>query len=226
LQPGEKIFGTGERSIPINRRGFKLNLYNNPWYGYSMNADNLNYSVPFIISSRGYAIFFDNPSKGYLDIGKSTGDILEYGASSGELTFYVIPGKSVDEIMKKYHQLTGTQPLPPRWAFGNLMSRFGYRSEDHLMSIYQKMKQENIPVDAIIIDLFWFGDSIKGTMGNLDWVNRKAWPNPAGMINALKKENVKTILITEPFILKTTANYEPSKKYHAVDSNGETFCSY
>ena len=90
LQPDEMIFGTGERALPLNRRGYRLNLYNNPRYGYAEGADNLNYSVPFITSSKGYGLFFDNLSKGYLDIGKTDKNILEYGASSGEINVYVI----------------------------------------------------------------------------------------------------------------------------------------
>ena len=223
LAPGEKITGTGERSLPVNRRGFKLNLYNNPSYGYSTNADNLNYSVPFILSSEGYAIFFDNPSKGYVDIGKNNKDLLEYGASSGKLEFYIIPGKNADEILRKYHALTGRQPIPARWVLGNLMSRFGYRSQAQVMETVSLMQKENIPVDAVILDLFWFGDSIKGTLGNLDWTNKKAWPDPQGMISQLKNKGINTVLITEPFVLKSTPNYEPSKKFHAVDSAGNPF---
>jgi oligosaccharide 4-alpha-D-glucosyltransferase len=223
LAEDEKIFGTGERSIPLNRRGYKLNLYNNPWYGYSTNADNLNYSIPFIISSAGYGIFFDNPSNGYLDIGKSKPDVLEYGTASGELTYYYIPGKNVEEILHKYHQLVGTQPIPARWVLGNLMSRFGYRNEEQLMSTVKKMKAENFPIDAVILDLFWFGDSIKGTLGNLEWTNKKAWPDPAGMIANLKSQGINTILITEPFVLNTTPNFSASKKFHAVDSAGNPY---
>jgi oligosaccharide 4-alpha-D-glucosyltransferase len=223
LGKGEKIFGSGERSLPLDRRGYKLNLYNNPNYAYGINESNLNYSVPFIISSKGYGIFFDNPSKGYLDIGKTNPDILAYGAYSGELTFYIIPGKNIDEIVRSYQALVGTQPIPARWVFGNLMSRFGYRSEKQLISIVDKMKAEKFPVDAVILDLFWFGDSIKGTLGNLDWVNKQAWPNPERMIMNLKMQNINTILITEPYILNTTPNFLPSKKYHAVDSAGKSF---
>ena len=187
LKDKERIFGTGERSVPLDRRGFKLPLYNAPSYGYGLNAEMLNYSVPFIISSKGYGIFFDNPSRGYIDIGKSHRDILEYGASSGELSFYIIPGKNVKEILEKYQTLVGTQPIPARWVFGNFMSRFGYRSPNQLLSVVHKMKEDTIPFDAVIIDLFWFGDSIKGTLGNLDWVNKKAWPQPETMIRNLKK---------------------------------------
>ena len=41
LQAGEKIFGGGERAIPLNRRGYRLELYNQPVYGYAEGAENL-----------------------------------------------------------------------------------------------------------------------------------------------------------------------------------------
>ncbi|HZI00487.1 MAG TPA: TIM-barrel domain-containing protein, partial [Flavisolibacter sp.] len=215
LRNNEKIFGGGERALPLNRRGYRLTLYNNPWYGYSEGADNLNYSVPFITSSLGYGLFFDNPSKGYVDIGKTKEDVLEYSTLSGEVVVYIIFG-DYKTILQSYHKLTGKQPLPPLWALGNLMSRFGYTSEAQVKSIYQKMKEEGVPVDAVIFDLFWFGDSIKGTMGNLEWVNRNAWPDPRKMIAGFKKEDVQTILVTEPFFVETAKNYTASKPYLAV----------
>lgn len=222
LDPNEKIFGGGERALPLNRRGYRLNLYNNPWYSYTEGADNLNYSVPFITSSNGYGLFFDNPSKGFIDIGKTTPNLLTYGAVSGEINVYIIFG-NYQTILQSYHELTGTQPLPPRWAFGNLMSRFGYTSEAQVKDIYNKMKAENIPVDAIILDLFWFGDSIQKTMGNLDWVNKTKWPNPKKMIADFKKDGVQTILVTEPYFVETSKNYIASKPYLAVDSANKPF---
>jgi oligosaccharide 4-alpha-D-glucosyltransferase len=223
LNDDEKIFGGGERALPLNRRGYKFNLYNNPWYGYAEGADNLNYSVPFFTSSNGYGLFFDNASKGYADIGKTNPSIFEAGFVSGQLNVYIILGKDYKEILAGYHKLTGTQPLPPRWAMGNLMSRFGYTSQQQVTGIVAKMKEQNIPVDAVIFDLFWFGDSIKGTMGNLVWANKKKWPNPPKMIADFKKQNINTVLITEPFVLQSSSNYNSSKKYHAVDSAGKPY---
>ncbi len=223
LNSNERIFGGGERALPLNRRGYRFNLYNNPWYGYGMGADNLNYSVPFITSSNQYAIFFDNVSKGYLDIGKSNSSILSFGAVSGQLNCYIILGSNYKEILNSYHKLTGTQPIPPRWALGNLMSRFGYTSEAQVKNIMRLMRDYSIPYDAVIFDLFWFGDSIKGTMGNLDWVNKKAWTNPGKMISDFKKEGTQTILITEPFVLKASKNYTSSKLFHAVDSGNNPY---
>lgn len=223
LDATEKIYGGGERALPLNRRGYAFNLYNNPWYGYEEGADNLNYSVPFFMSNKGYALFFDNPSKGYADIGKTNENIFEIGFTSGEINVYVIFGTDYKEILKKYHALTGTQPLPPLWALGNLLSRFGYTSQANINLISSAMKADNIPFDAIIFDLFWFGDSIKNTMGNLDWVNKMKWPNPATMIEGYKKNNIKTILITEPFVVKTSNNFKNALPYFATDSAGKPF---
>ncbi len=223
LQKDEQIFGGGERALPLNRRGHRFGLYNSPAYGYSEGADNLNFSIPFVLSSRGYGIFFDNASCGYLDIGKSNEEVLEAGFSGGELTYYIVNGKNIDEILNHYTELVGRQPVPARWVLGNLMSRFGYRNEQQVKWILSKMKEEGFPVDGIIFDLFWFGDSIRNTMGNLDWVNKDNWPDPARMIADLKAEGVKTVLITEPYVLMGTKSYAESKPYHAVSADNETY---
>ncbi|MGG9972391.1 TIM-barrel domain-containing protein [Ferruginibacter sp. SUN002] len=221
LKVDEKIYGGGERALPLNRRGYRFNLYNSPHYGYGEGAENLNYSVPFFTSSNGYGLFFDNVSKGYADIGKSNNNVFEAGFMSGELNVYIIFGKDYKEILSNYHKLTGTQPLPPRWAMGNLMSRFGYTSQKEADSIVAKMKSEGVPVDAIIFDLFWFGDSIQNTLGNLAWINKTKWPDPGKMIKDYKKQNINTILITEPFVVRSSLNYNNTLQYQAVDSTGK-----
>jgi oligosaccharide 4-alpha-D-glucosyltransferase len=224
LSDNEQFFGSGERALPMNRRGYHLNLYNSPAYGYGLGAENLNFSVPVIISSAGYAIFFDNPSRGYIDIGLNDKNVLEAGFVSGELTYYVVFGKNIDEILKNYTSITGRQPLPPRWVLGNFVSRFGYRSEEQIRKTVDKMKQDNFPMDGLIVDLFWFGDDIKGTLGNLDWVNTQKWPNPKGMIDGLKASHqLKTVLITEPYILQGTRTFNEAQPFLATDLAGKPY---
>lgn len=223
LDPNEQIYGGGERATSLNRRGSRFNLYNSPAYGYSYGAANLNFSVPLFISSRGYAIFFDNPSKGFADIGVTDTTRFQAGFSAGELCYYVIFGKNIDEILQQYTVLTGKQPLPPRWALGNFVSRFGYQNEAQAKSIVEKMKAENFPMDAIIFDLFWFGDSIRGTLGNLDWMNKSKWPDPKRMISDFRAGGLKTVLIAEPFYLEGTRLYNESQPFLATDKTGKPF---
>ena len=225
LQAGEKIMGAGFRALPMNRRGERLKLYNEPHYGYAMGSPDLNVSIPYVQSSRIYGLFVDNPQKGYLDIGKSDSSQMEWGFIGGELSYYVIAGESWPQIMESYSSLTGTQPLPPRWAFGNFLSRFGYKSEKEARHMIDTMKQL-FPLDAIVIDLYWFGKGVHDSfyMGNFEW-DREAWPDPEGMISDFRSEGVKTVLIMEPFIMKESKNfaYCASKGLLASDEHGDPY---
>jgi oligosaccharide 4-alpha-D-glucosyltransferase len=224
LKNGEKIFGAGERALPMDRRGKKLQLYNQPAYGYEYGAERLNYSVPMTISSRKYAILFDNPQKGYVDIGSTDPLVTEWNALGGTARYYLIAGSTYPEISASYTQLTGRQPLPPRWALGNLQSRMAYRNQKETDSIVTLMQEKGFPMDAIILDFYWFGDSIQGHLGKLDWY-KKAWPDPAGMIAKFRKQGIKTILITEPYVIDTVANHADAaaKGVFVTDSLGRTY---
>lgn len=224
-RPDEQFFGTGSRSLPLNRKGYRVGLDNNPWYGYSTQADNLNYSMPFYMSDAHYGVFIDNPSRGYIDFGKAVPDVVELGLKAGKLQFYSFFGTNAAQLVQKFTALVGRMPIPPRWAMGNFMSRYGYRNQEEVLQIAQQFKEQRFPFDAVIIDLFWFGDAVHGkwNMGNLDW-NRTRFPNPEAMINDLKRQNIKTILITEPFILSESFNYKETQeqKLNAVDHKGDT----
>ena len=226
LQAGEKIMGAGFRALPMNRRGERLNLYNEPHYGYGMGSPDLNFSIPYVQSSRLYGLFVDNPQKGYLDIGKSDSSRMEWGFIGGELSYYVIAGDNWPQIMESYSRLTGTQPLPPRWAFGNFLSRFGYKSAKEARHMIDTMKQLYFPLDAIVIDLYWFGKGVHDSfyMGNFEW-DREAWPDPAAMMAGFRKEGVKTVLIMEPFIMKESKNFSycASKGLLASDEHGDPY---
>jgi oligosaccharide 4-alpha-D-glucosyltransferase len=219
LFDNEQIFGGGERAVAMNRRGRRFNLYNSASPDYGLGAENLNFSVPFFISSAGYGLFFDNASKGYADIGLTDKNVLEAGFSSGELTYYVVFGKNLDEIMANYSSITGRQPLPPRWVFGNFVSGAGSNNEEQVKKTVGAIKQDNFPIDGWLFDHNWFGDNVQGSMGNLDWVNMQKWPNPKQMIADLRiKDNVKSVLITEPYILPNTKTYAEATPFLADGS--------
>ena len=226
LDGDESIYGAGERAIEFDRRGYRLNLYNEPHYNYSTQAANLNYSIPLVLSSKRYAILFDNAQKGYVDIAKTEENILEFAAIGGRMSYYFMLADSFANLLSDYSQLTGYQPIPPRWALGNFASRFGYKSEAEARSIVEKMQADSFPLDAIILDLYWFGKGVheKFFMGNLTW-DKENWANPQKMISDFKAKGIKTILITEPFILKESFNFETTAKQNllATDSAGKPF---
>ena len=211
LTADEILYGAGARALGMNRRGKRLPLYNRAQYGYQTYAELMNFTIPVVISSKKYMLHFDNPPIGYLDLDSKKDNSLTYETISGRKTYQVIIGDSWEDLIENYTDLTGKQPLPPRWALGNFSSRFGYHSQHETEVTIAKYKEDNIPVDAIILDLYWFGKTVQGTMGNLE-VDKDSFPDMKGMVSRLKEKGVKTVLITEPFILSTSSKWNEADK--------------
>lgn len=224
LNATESLYGAGARALGMNRRGNRLALYNRAHYGYGTRSDLMNFTMPVVLSSQIYAVHFDNAAIGHLDLDSQRNNTLAYETISGRKTYQIIAADSWSSLTESYTQLTGTQPLPPRWAFGNLSSRFGYHNQDEVMKTIQKFEDDKIPVDGIILDLYWFGKTVQGTMGNLDW-DKDNFPNPTQMMADLNAKNIKTILITEPFVLTTSKRWQEAvdQKILATDENGKPF---
>lgn len=224
LTPDEIVYGGGARALGMNRRGNRLTLYNKAHYGYENKSELMNYTLPIVFSSEKYLIHFDNAPIGTLDLDSKHNNTLVYETIGGRKTYQIIAGENWEEIIENYTALTGRQPLPPRWAFGNFASRFGYHSEQEVRSVITKFQQDSIPLDAVILDLYWFGKEIQGTMGNLEFY-KDSFPTPQKMIRDFASNNIKTVLITEPFILTTSKKWQEAvdKKLLAIDSLGNPF---
>ncbi|MCB9015007.1 MAG: DUF4968 domain-containing protein [Lentimicrobiaceae bacterium] len=224
IDKDEILYGGGARVLGMNRRGNRLQLYNRAHYGYETHSPLMNYTLPLFLSSKQYAVLFDNASAGYLDLDSKSKNEITYETVGGTPNYYVIAADNWYDLVDQYTGLTGRQPLPPRWAFGNFSSRFGYHSQAETESTVKKFFKDGIPLDAVIIDIYWFGKEIKGTMGNLDWY-RDSFPRPEKMIERFKKKGVKTILVTEPFILTTSNRWQEAvdNKVLATDGKGNPY---
>lgn len=224
LDQDEKMYGSGFRASGLNLRGRRLGLYNRPDYNYQFGADNLNYQVPLLVSSKKYILFVDNPHKAWFDVDSKNDGILEFGAGGGPIQYYLIVDKDYPNLMKQYAGLTGTQPMLPRWAFGNLQSRMAYRTQAETDSIVNLMIANDFPIDAVILDFYWFGDSIMGHLGRLDWW-KPSWPQPEKMIADFRAKGVKTITISEPYIIDSLANWKIADQLGILvrDSLGKSY---
>ena len=224
LADGEALYGAGARAVGMNRRGNRFQLYNKADYGYGERSTLMNFTMPVALSSKKYAIHFDNPQTGWLDFDSRKDGTLRYEVIGGRKTYQVVAGDSWDDVMLNYTALTGRQPLPPRWAFGNFASRFGYKSEAETRAVVDKYAANGIPLDAVVLDLYWFGKTVQGTMGNLDW-DRDTWPHAEQMMADFKKKGVNTIVISEPFVLTTSKRWQEAvaRQVLATDAAGKPF---
>jgi oligosaccharide 4-alpha-D-glucosyltransferase len=211
LDSTERLYGTGSRAIKTNRRGEELDVYNTAVYGYGPGAKTLNITFPFVVSSKGYGILFDNYAPSKIDLGKNNPSEMRFSFDEGDLTYYFIGGSQYDEVLRGYAQVTGFQPLPPRWSLGYIQSRYGYQSETEARQVVNALRNQGFPLDALVLDLYWFGSP--ATMGNFSWDYSK-FPNPIQMISDFNTAGVKTILITEPYFT------QQSTKFPILSQNG------
>lgn len=222
ISSDEVLYGGGARALGMNRRGNKLELYNRAHYGYETNAPLMNYCIPMVLSSNKYAVHFDSPGAGFIDLDGKKSNEIEVEIEGPRKTYQVIADDSWDSLISSWSLLTGRQPKLPLWALGNFASRFGYHSQREVEDLVARFQKDSIPLDAVIIDLYWFGKTIQGTLGNLEFY-RDSFPEPEKMVQTLKSKNIQTILVTEPFVLTTSNRWNDAVKNDilAKDTAGE-----
>ncbi|WDE04624.1 DUF5110 domain-containing protein [Thalassomonas viridans] len=222
LKPEEKLFAGGQRVLGMDRRGHKLALYNQTHFGYEDRVEQMNFGLPGLMSSGKYILMFDNSARGELDLAASEQDVLQFHACGGRSAYLVSLADNYPALCERYTLATGRQPLPPVWAFGNIASRFGYRSEAQGREVVAEYRRQQMPLDAIIFDLFWFGADVQGHMGNLDW-DRDTFATGEQMVADFAELGINTILISEPYVLTSCDNWQPGAAAHAFarDKDGE-----
>lgn len=222
VKSGEFYYGAGERAHSLMLNGDTLQMYNRPTYGYGAGdsrISQMNITVPYFISSRGYGVLFDDHTKSTLVLG----DTISYEAplATGALSYYFINGGSIAGTTERYMELTGRQELPPFWALGYITSKYGYHSQKETLGAIDSLKTRGYPVDGIVLDLYWYGTETD--MGRLDW-DKNNWPDPEGMLATLKHEGVNLIPITQPYLNKKGAidnyNYLVERKMTVRDEEG------
>lgn len=218
LQDDEQLMGGGQRVLGMDRRGHKLPLYNRADYGYTTESKQMNYSLPAVMSSEQYYLLFDNTASGELDMAATDKNTLSFRAAGGRKAYIIGTDTNYPNLIEEYTNVTGKPVMLPRWALGHFISRFGYHTQQEVSEVVALTQSKDIPADAVILDLYWFGPEIFNHMGNLDW-DKKDFPNPEAMISELSVKNVNTILITEPFILTSSNKWQEAVEAGAIATN-------
>ncbi|MBO9713866.1 TIM-barrel domain-containing protein [Sphingomonas sp.] len=157
--------------------------------------------VPFLVTSKGYGIVWDNPSPTIVSPGLH--DATRFQSQVGErVSFFVITGKSADELYAGYAKLTGGTPLPPKAAFGLIQSKARYESRDELMGIAQGYRSRNYPLDVMVLDWFYWT-----RMGQID-IDRKYFPDPAAMNRQLHDWGMHSIISVWPRFERESRYYD------------------
>src|SRR5262249_9533333 len=125
LQAEDHFYGMGQTDqladrVDLDHRGKVREI----WNQHSPPATTI---FPALLSLRGSGLLLNNPHRASWDLGSSHQTSFSYRAGGGGLQYYVFHGPELQRLMRTFFELTGFPPLPPRWVFGLLQSRYGYR---------------------------------------------------------------------------------------------------
>jgi len=147
--------------------------------------------VPFLVTNQGYGIVWDNPSTTTVSPGLNNN--THFQSEVGErVSFFVITGKTTDELYAGYARLTGKTPLPPKAAFGLIQSKARYESQQELLGVADGYRSRGYPLDIMVLDWFYWT-----RMGQLD-IDRTYFPDPKGMNDKLHAMGMHSIISVWP----------------------------
>lgn len=186
----EKIFGMGQyQEAHMNKKGATLELAHR----------NSQASVPFMVSSRGYGFFWNNPAIGTATFG--TNKTEWHVNSTRKLDYFITAGDSPAEIEAQYSLATGRTPMMPEYGMGYWQCKLRYRNQEELLAVAREHKKRGLPMDAIVIDFFHWT-----RQGDFRFEPRD-WPDPEAMVKELKALGIELVVSVWPTIDEQSSNY-------------------
>lgn len=191
----EGFYGLGQHQAGVwNYRGETVDL----------SQENTNIAIPLLISTNGYGIFWNNPSRSRMN-NRFVHALYLSAEVADRVDYYFIYGPEPDAIVGRYRELTGEVPLFGRWAYGFWQCKNKYQSQQELETVAARYRAEHIPVDNIVQDWFWWI-----TMGEMKW--NPHYPDPQGMIDTLHKEHFHLMVSIWPYFRPGSATYDEFDK--------------
>lgn len=192
----EHLYGLGQQQQGL------MDLHDHSvscWLNYNA-VGGENICIPFLLSSRGYGLIWDNPSKTTVDLGFNLQTV--WTSEVGDrVSFFVIAGSN-DELYKGYRALTGVTHLLPKGAYGFIQSKAIYPTQEQALAVAKGYRDRNLPLDMLVVDFLNMT-----RQGEMD-MEPTRWPDTAAMNKQLHAMGVETMLSVWPHYSKGTQFYD------------------
>ncbi|MCQ2158879.1 MAG: DUF5110 domain-containing protein [Bacteroidales bacterium] len=164
-----------------------------------------------ILSRDGWAILDDSDNCILLKDESKWGEWVAARPFGDRQDLYIFAyGHDYTAALSDYAAITGSAPLPPKFAFGYWWGRQLPYTDDDILETLSEMRGRGIPVDAVMMDRDWhetwkgldarYGkDEFGQDHGNTGYTwNRDLIPDPDGFISDVHRLGVKLALNVRP----------------------------
>jgi alpha-D-xyloside xylohydrolase len=194
----EALYGLGchpEDSLSINYKGRNQEMAIRYMTG----------SIPVMLSTKGYGLFWDNYSVSNFYGTEAGNTKFKYVSESGDkVDYYFVYGPDFDNIISSFRNASGNAPMFPKWAFGLFQSQDRYKSQAEVLSVKDGYRNNNIPVDCIVQDWFYWEPNVIGS--HVMWPER--YPNPKAMVDELHNANIHAMISIWPVFSAGTKTFD------------------
>ncbi len=206
----EHYYGLGQQQEGVmDLRDHHVNC----WHDYGARPGEV-VCVPFLVSTGGYGLVWDNPSKTTVDLGFNERNV--WSSEVGDrVSFFVIAGESSDEIYTGYRLLTGVTHMLPKATYGYIQSKAIYPTQEDVLAVAKEYRAKKLPLDVMVVD---FLNQTK--QGEMD-LDPKRWPDPAAMNDQLHAMGVHSLLSVWPHFSEGTQYYDMLLKKGWLIGNAE-----
>lgn len=210
--PGEKVYGLGEKAGDLERSGRRYEMRNLDAMGYNARTTDPLYKhlpVTFTLTegAGAFSIFYDNLASCWFDIGNEFDNyhlpFRAYRALDGDLDYYFSWAPQLLDLVKGHTRLTGGTAFMPRWALGYSGSTMAYtdrpNAQDELEGFLTKLQQYDIPCDSFQMSSGY--TSINGKRYVFNW-NHEKFPDIEAMTQKYADACVTLIANIKPAMLQ------------------------
>lgn len=199
LQPGETVYGLGERFGPFVKNGQVVDIWNEDG---GTNSELAYKNVPFYLTSRGYGVLVNHPENVSYEIESHWVGRVQFSVEGHSLDYYVFGGPTMKDALEQYTALSGRPALLPDWSFGLWLSTSFQTDYDEkaILANIERMEAVGIPISVFHFDCFWMKEL---TWTSLLWDERN-FPDPAGMLRRIQEKGVKVCLWINPYIAEAS----------------------
>ena len=132
-------------------------------------------------------------------------------------------GHDYRAAVKALYQLSGNQPVLPRWALGNWWSRYYAYTQDEYIQLMDKFRKLDVPLSVAVIDMDWhLVDDPR--VPHAGWTgytwDDKYFPDPESFGRELHSRNLKITLNDHPAmgVHHHESSYEEMAKFMGHDT--------
>ncbi len=174
-QAGGRVYPENSLPNPEDRRGAEQSFDLHPvdalyglgqfpdgvmsWRGQSATLihGNVTVVVPFLVSTGGWGMLWDNPS--HTTFADGPDGMRWWSEVADGIDYYLVTGGTPDAVIAGYRRLTGAAPLFPRAFLGFIQCKERYQTADELVEVVREHRRRGLPLDVIVQDWRYWGDS-------------------------------------------------------------------